>query len=165
MLANWRHYNIEHLVEIAMCHVGGTTFVDQDQYDNSDYSETKTGSIRTHDGMATITGVVSDAGQAKCGDLRVIIHNQFNNTLHYYFLPKAYWETIREYGSSNRRVLRAQYNAATDTIYKWRRYRVASFHQLAVMPSTVSDPNHYAPLACPFNHLFNWDAAADAAVT
>jgi hypothetical protein len=160
MLANWRHYNIEHLVEIAMCHVGGTTFVDDDRYDNSDYSDTKTGSIRTHDSVATITGVVSSSKKdpkSKEGDLRVVMHNQFDNTLHYYFFPKKCWEErLREHGDCHSRELRSHYNRSTDTVTKWSSYRVASFRDLALMPSTITAPGQYVPPASPRNTLFEW---------
>lgn len=144
-----RHYNVEHIVEDAMCRIGGYTWLDAHTHDNSDYSETKTGTIRTHDSVATISNIVTDRGQVKCGDIRAVIYNQFDHGLHYYFLPKAYWESIREYGKSNATVLRSSYNANTDTISKWKNYRVRSFHELAQMRSTVSDPHSYTALGTP----------------
>ena len=151
-----RHYNVEHIVETAMALIGGYEFVDEHTHDNSDYSETKTGTIRTHDSVATISNIVTDAGQAKCGDIRAVIYNQFDHGLHYYFLPKAYWESIREHGRCNGNILRSSYKADIDRISKWRDYRVNTFHELAMMPSTVSSPYEYTPLNTPKNTLFMW---------
>jgi len=160
LLANHRHYNIEHLVEVAMCHVGaGLTFVDQDAWDNSDFSDTKTGSIRTHDSMATITGVVSGTAKKpnpKAGDLRVVMHCQFTDSLHYYFMPRARWDLLREYSDNHFRSLRAKYHAATDTIPRWQSFRVASFRDLALMSSTITIPGQFVPVNCPRNTLFEW---------
>ena len=156
LVAHHRHYNVEHIVEDAMCRIGGYTWVDQHTHDNSDYSETKTGTIRTHDSVATISNIVTDRGQVKCGDIRAVIYNQFDHSLHYYFLPKAYWESIREYGKSNGTVLRSSYNAATDTVSKWKKYRVNTFHELAQTPSTISNPHSYTALGTPKNTLFDW---------
>jgi len=156
LIRHHRHYNVEHISEYAMCQLGGYTWVDQDTHDNSDYSETKTGTIRTHDSVATISGIMTERGQVKCGDIRAVIYNQFDHSLHYYFLPKAYWESIREYGKSNATILRSSYNPQTDTVSKWKNYRVRSFHELAQMKSTVSDPYSYTALDSPKNTLFDW---------
>lgn len=156
LVEHWRHYNVEHIVEDAMSRIGGYGFVDQHTHDNGDYSDTKTGSIRRHDSVATISGIISDGGQPKCGDIRAVIYNQFDHKLHYYFLPKAYWESIREYGRSNANILRSSYNPQTDTVSKWQRYRLDSFHELAQMQTTVTDPHSYTPLDTPKNTLFTW---------
>ena len=157
--SRWRHYNVEHMVEDAMAHVGGYEYVNQDHYDNTDYSETKTGTLRTHDSIATITNIVSDRGnKAKVGDIRAVIYNQFDHGLHYYFLPKAYWESIREHGKSNCTILRSSYKADVDRVSKWRDYRVDTFHELAQMPSTVTTPYDYTPLDTPKNTVFMWPA-------
>lgn len=153
---HWRHYNVEHIVEDAMCRIGGYEFVDAHTHDNSDFSETKTGTIRRHDRTATISGILSDGGQSKCGDIRAVIYNQFRDELHYYFMPRAEWEEIREWGQANKNVLRAKYDPDTDQIYKWQRFRVGTFEQLARQPATVTSPWHFQCLASPRNRLFDW---------
>ena len=153
----WRHYNVEHIVEDAMAHVGGYEYINEDHYDNSDYSETKTGTLRTHDSTATITNIVSDKGnKAKVGDIRAVIFNEYTGQLEYFFLPKAEWEALREYGDANKRILRARYNANTGKIIRWERFRVPNFETLAKQPATVSSPYHYQPLDTPKNTLFDW---------
>ena len=160
LIEHHRHYNVEHIVEDAMCRLGGYEFVDAHTHDNSDFSETKTGTIRTHDSVATISGIISDGGTAKCGDIRAVIYNQFKQELQYYFLPKAEWEDIREYGKSNANILRATYNPDTDVIYKWQRFRVGSFLELAQQKSTVSSPYEFAVKASPKNTLIDWNPKA-----
>lgn len=141
---HWRDFNVEHLVEQAMAELGGYEFVDAHHYDNSDYSDTKTASINTHDRFATVGSILSrDGGTAKQGDLRVVLYNPYYDRLDYYFMPKAGWESIREYGQANRNKLRAKYNPDLDQVYKWHQWRVPTFKDLALMPSTVKDPHEY----------------------
>jgi hypothetical protein len=155
---HWRHYNVEHMVEDAMAHVSGCyQYVNEDHYDNTDYSETKTGTLRTHDSTATITNIVSDKGnKAKVGDIRAVIYNEYTGLLEYFFMPKAEWECLREYGESNKRILRARYNPNTGKILKWERFRVPDFETLAKTASTVSSPYEFQPTDTPKNTLFDW---------
>ena len=157
ILANWRHYNVEHIVEVAMCRVGNYEFVDEDYYDNSDFSETKTGTCRRHDRTAVISGILSrHTDTPKAGDIRAVIYNEFTEELDYFFLPKAQWEDLREYGESNKRLLRTKYNVHTDRYSKWEQFRVNSFKDLACMPSTMTSIGSYAALDSPKNVLFSW---------
>ena len=153
----WRHYSVEHIVEDAMAHVGGYQYVNADHYDNTDYSETKTGTLRTHDSTVTLTNIVSDkGGKAKVGDIRAVIYNEYTEQLEYFFFPKAEWELMREYGDSNKRILRARYNPATGKIAKWERFREKDFETLATKPATVTSPHSYTPADSPRNTLFDW---------
>jgi hypothetical protein len=157
LLTRWRHYNVEHIVEDAMAHVGGYRYVDENHYDNSDFSETKTGTLRQHDRTATISAILSrHGGKAKVGDIRAVIYNEFTAELEYYFLPKAEWECLREYGASNSTILRAKYNPETNTIYKWQRFRKPTFEALAQEPSTVTSAHEFQELDTPKNTLFDW---------
>ncbi len=152
---HWRDFNVEHLVEQAMCLVGGYEFVDAHHYDCSDYSDSKTASINTHDRFATVGSILSRDGQEpKWGDLRVVLYNPYYDRLDYYFMPKAGWESIREYGAANRNKLRAKYNPELDIVYKWNQWRVPDFKTLARMPSTVTDPQEYKTAQTHFTQLF-----------
>ena len=156
--SRWRHYNVEHIVEDAMAHVGGYEYVNEKHYDNTDYSETKTGTLRTHDSIATITNIVSDRGnKAKVGDIRAVIYNEYTEQLEYFFMPKAKWELLREHGNSNKRILRAKYNPATGKIAKWEQFRVKDFETLAKTPATITSPHEYTVLDTPRNTLFDWE--------
>lgn len=163
LLANWRHYNSEHMVEDAMARVGGYEFVDAHHWDNSDYSDTKTATIG-YNHVATVTGILSDRARSpKGGDLRVVLYNPVYDRLDYYFMPKAGWENIREYGVANCDRLRASYNADFDVIHKWKQWRVKDFETLARMPATVAAPNTFTPISNFFD-LFAWTDDADVAV-
>jgi hypothetical protein len=157
----WRHYNVEHIVEDAMAHVGGYSYVDKDHYDNSDYSETKTGTCRQHDRTATISSIISrHTKTAKAGDIRAVIYNEFTGNLDYFFLPKAEWELLREHGEANCSILRTKYQPATDVYTKWQRFRLGDFETLARTPSTVTSPHDYALADTPRNTLFDWNPKA-----
>jgi hypothetical protein len=161
MMTYWKHYNVEHIVEDAMCRVGGYEFVDEHSYDNTDYSDTKTASISSHDSIAVVGNILTPNQQKpKVGDLRVVVYNPYKERLDYYFFDKAGWEDIREWGQANRGRLRASYNSDLDTIVKWQRFRVKDFETLAKMPSTVTDPNSYQTANTPKNTLFDWNPPA-----
>lgn len=157
LMQRWRHYNVEHIVEDAMAHVGGYQYVDEDHYDNSDYSETKTGTLRIHDRTATISGIISRHTKTpKAGDIRAVIFNEFTSRLDYFFLPKHNWETMREYGQANDSILRTKYTIDWDRYTKWNRFRVSDFETLAKIPSTISHPSVYTATPSPKNTLFDW---------
>jgi len=157
LMEDWGLFNVERIVEEQMAALGGYDRVDATGYDNSDYSETKTGTVRRHDRTATITSILTERTRtAKVGDIRAVMYNEFTERLDYFFLPKAYWETIREYGKSNSDILRARYSPSTDSIHKWQDHRVDSFLELAVKLSTVSSPYEYRELDTPKNTLFDW---------
>jgi hypothetical protein len=157
LLSNWRHYNVEHIVEDAMAVVGGYQYVDCDHYDNSDYSETKTGTCRQHDRTATVSGIISrHTKTAKVGDIRAVIYNEFTGNLDYFFMPKAAWELTREYGDANCSILRTKYQPAIDVYTKWERFRVESFEILAKTPATVTSAHEFKELDTPKNSLFEW---------
>jgi len=157
MLSNWRHYNVEHIVEVAIARVGGYKFVDENHYDNSDYSETKTGTCRIHDSMAAIGNIISKRGGIpKLGDIRAVIYNEFTTELEYFFMPKADWEDMREYGNANKNILRARYNAYNGKYNKWEQFRVESFEKLARKRSTINKHGYIAKNS-PKNTLFTWE--------
>jgi hypothetical protein len=158
LLSNWRHYNVEHIVEDAMARVGGYEYVNADHYDNSDYSETKTGTLRKHDKTVSISNIISRyTSTPKAGDIRAVIFNEFTTLLEYFFMPKAGWESIREYGDANKDILRAKYNPNTGIINKWEQFRVPDFETLAKMPATVTSPYEFKELDTPKNTLFDWN--------
>jgi hypothetical protein len=145
LLKNWRHYNVEHIVEDAVCRVGGLVFVDEHHWDNSDYSDTKTATIGWG-GVACVNGILSDKGHVpKAGDLRVVVYNPYYTRLDYYFIPKAGWESIREYGAANCDKLRAKYSWEFDRIHKWHQWQVKDFETLAKTPATITKPHEFTP--------------------
>jgi hypothetical protein len=150
-------FNTERLVELTMAHVGGYEFLDEDGYDFSDYSDSKTASIGN--GSVAVVGNIlgrGKSGEPKVGDLRVVLYNPYKARLDYYFMPKAGWESIREYGDANKGKLRAKYSPDLDCVYKWRQWQCPDFETLAKTPSTIQQLNQWAPAATPRMQLFVW---------
>ena len=156
LIDNWQHFNTEHLTEVAMARVGGYEFIDENHYDNSDYSDTKTTSIarainkRTNASSYRISigNVVSKRGSvAKYGDLRVVMYNPCWDRLDYYFLPKAEWDPgLREYGDANKDKIRATYNPDLDHVLGWDpSWKCNSFEELASRTSTITNPQLWVP--------------------
>ena len=138
-LANPSHYNVEHLVELTMAHVGGYKFVDGDLHDFSDGSECKTASIEERlNGLATtshpgmISGIMTKSGAVKQGHLRNVIYNPHLDELLYIFLPKDVWDPyMREFGQANKNKLRFTWNSDKNIITKFKGYYCTDFVQLA----------------------------------
>jgi hypothetical protein len=138
-LANPSHYNVEHLVELAMAHVGGYSFVDGELFDFSDGTECKTASIaptlasRQVDSFAgNIPSIMTTSGGVKKGHIRSVIYNPHLDELKYVFLPKDVWDPhMREWGDANKRRIRFSWNRATDRIKKFDGYMCKDFVELA----------------------------------
>jgi hypothetical protein len=158
VVTNWEDYNVERLVEKAMAELGDYEHVDAYYYDFSDFSDSKTATIgKEGNSWKVAVGNVIKKGpdsKAKAGDLRVVVYNGYDGSLQYYFMPKAEWEAIREYGSCNKGKLRATYSPHQDVIYKWRDWRVDSFEELSKMPATVDQPHQFVPKSS-FSLLFS----------
>lgn len=145
VLTNPNHYNAEHLVEETMSIIGGYQYINANGFDFSDGSDCKTATLSSHDNTATITSIA-----AKIGDLRVVLHNQYYDRLDYYFMSRAGWETVREWGAAHENELRARYNKDLDVIPRWDKWRVGSFKELCLMPATIS-PNKVIGLPRGYN--------------
>jgi|APCry1669189534_1035231.scaffolds.fasta_scaffold134668_2 hypothetical protein len=131
-------FNVEHLVEECFPTIGKFKFVDGIGYDNSDYSEDKTASIRlrplsknTYAGE--ISGVSRANGNEKIGALRCIIYNPHTESLKFYFLPKKVWKNmITIHPTSKIGKIVFSYNLKKDTIRKFEGFECKSFRQLAL---------------------------------
>ena len=158
MILDWEDYNVERMVEKAMAAVGGYKHVDAHYYDFDDFSDSKTASI-TKEGKVwkvSVGNIVKKGpdSKAKAGDLRVVVYNSYDGSLQYYFMPKAEWEAIREYGEANKDKLRANYSPFEDVVYKWKQWRVDSFEELAKKPATITEPHQFVPKSS-FSMLFD----------
>lgn len=156
-MKNPDYFNVERLVELTMAHVGGYEFLDEDGYDFSDFSDSKTATIGN--GSVAVVGNIlgrGKSGEAKVGDLRVVLYNPYKSRLDYYFMPKAGWESIREYGDANKGRLRAKYSEDLDTVFKWRQWQCPDFETMAKMQSTVTSATSWQPANTPTAMLFAW---------
>lgn len=136
------HFNIPRLVEECFAAVGPYDFVDGEHYDFSDFSDSKTASIRlnpirpgynSHTGE--ISGVETSGGGQKAGALRCIIYNPHKDggELKFYFLPRHFWaNNITLHPSSGIGKIMYTYNRVYDTIVKFHGYECEDFEELAL---------------------------------
>ena len=135
------HFKVERLVEECLAALGPYEFVDGDHYDFSDFSDSKTASIRlnpvqpgrnTH--IGEIAGVETAGGGQKAGSLRCTIYNPHKpgGELKFYFLPRSFWKNyITIHPSSGVGKIMYSYNRVHDDIVKFSGYECSSFKELA----------------------------------
>lgn len=140
-LSNPMIFNVERLVEESLAAVGPYRFVDGEHYDFSDYSDSKTASIRlnplrvgnnTYGGE--ISGVETAGGGQKAGALRCTIYNPHvdGGGLKFYFLPRNKWcQHITIHPSSGIGKVMYTYNRIHNDIIKFDGYQLDTFEQLA----------------------------------
>ena len=82
-------FSMTHLVEqmMAMNSNSAYTFIDEIHRDNSDNSETKTGTLHISKSSAEISSVRSKFGKLKIGAIRAVILNPILNKLHFLYIP------------------------------------------------------------------------------
>jgi hypothetical protein len=124
------YFNVEFLVEEALAAVGGYRFVDEEGYDFSDYSDSKTTTVNANTGIVTIGSV-----ETKVGALRITAYHPGKNCLDYFFVPARDLSRVKMpcYGKSQfkERIL-FTYSKKYHDNYGWfEDYRVASFVELA----------------------------------
>lgn len=129
-LGNANIFNVERLVEESLAHIGGYKFVDEDGYDFTDYSDSKTTSIN----LKTRAGSIGSV-ENKVGALRITAYNPFKQGLDYFFVPKRELARIKKpcYGVNDHkeRVL-FTYSKVKDNDYGYfEDYRLGDFKSLA----------------------------------
>jgi hypothetical protein len=77
-------FDIAKLVEQSLSAVGPYAFVDEEGYDFSDYSDSKTVSINARSRKAEINSV-----ETKIGALRITAYNPFKDSVDYFYVPKS----------------------------------------------------------------------------
>jgi hypothetical protein len=84
-------FNMEHLVEqmMALNSNNAYVFVDGVHHDNSDMSDTKTGTLHANSkqSIAEISNVRSSFGVLKSGAIRAVVLNPILNKFHFLFIP------------------------------------------------------------------------------
>jgi hypothetical protein len=141
-------FNIEHLIELTMAHVGGYEFIDADHCDFSDGSECKTSSVSPNPVKAgrntyrlEISNVVSPGGSMKSGDVRVVLYNPHTCSATYYFIPQNKLESvgINYHPTTGIGRIFATWNSVTNKVPKLEPYKVNSFEELASkLPTTLA---------------------------
>lgn len=137
---NPKIFNIEHLIELTMAHVGGYDFTNAEHSDFSDGTECKTGSIRPSPSKAggksyglEISSIVSAGGTIKAGDVRAVIYNPHTGSQTYYYIPqnKLTDLSINYHPTTGIGRIFATWNSVTNKIPKLENYKVDSFEELA----------------------------------
>lgn len=138
-LKNPQHYNVEVMVEEALAHIGPYTRTDKALSDFSDYSDSKTSSIRVKSTTNSsnifcgeIRNVSTISGNDKIGALRCIIYNPHREQLLYYFLPKLIWTPMISRTKLKTAGIFFTYNIQYNDITKFVGYECDSFEELAL---------------------------------
>jgi hypothetical protein len=100
-----------------------------------DKSDCKFVSLQNHHSKGSricINGIQTSSGVKKQGSLRVVIFNDKENCLMYYFIPKSFWENkINIDGASNQGRVIINYHITSKQFKKIEQFRCKSFEELA----------------------------------
>lgn len=122
-------FNVERLIEESLAAVGPYQFVDEEGYDFTDFSDSKTTTINATSRAACVSSV-----ETKIGALRITAYNPFKDSADYFFVSKRDMKYVKSpcYGvnSHKERVL-FTYTPKGDTYNMFEDYRVRSFEDLA----------------------------------
>jgi hypothetical protein len=122
-------FNIERLVEESLAAVGPYEFVDQEGYDFTDLSDSKTTTINANTRVGTISSV-----ETKIGALRITAYNPFKESADYFYVSKRDMKYVKSpcYGNNDHkeRIL-FKYSTKGDAYGMFEDYRVKSFEELA----------------------------------
>ena len=123
-------FNIERLVEESLAALGSYKFVDEEGYDFTDYSDSKTTSVNQKTYVVTISSV-----ETKIGALRITAYNPFKEAADYFFVPKSDLSRVKRacYGvHEHKERIVFTYSKIHEDDYGWfEDYRVGSFKELA----------------------------------
>ena len=142
-LSDPNFFNIEHMVEVAMANVGGYNWVDATGYDfdDEDFSDAKTCTLRKHDSQFAIGRV-----ERKIGSLRIVMYNEITDDIDYFYLTRLGRESQIEKGyikaDRNQERIRARYNESRKDYNKFEKFRVNSFTDLATMTDKKMEKRH-----------------------
>jgi hypothetical protein len=123
------HFNIERLIEESLAAVGPYRFVDEDGYDFSDLSDSKTTTINANTRVATISNV-----ETKIGALRITAYNPFKESVDYFYVSKRDLKYVKSpcYGvHDHKERIKFTYSSRGDAYGMFEDYRVKSFTELA----------------------------------
>ena len=131
------HFNIERLVEESLAHRGPYGFVDENGYDFTDYSDSKTATVVCNGGQSQSKVLIIDSVENKIGALRITAYNPYNVSVAYFYVPKRDVRLLKENtgtrGSAytQKERIRATWSQAQDHYNKLEHYRVNTFLDLA----------------------------------
>ena len=130
-------FNIERLVEESLAHRGDYEFVDEDGYDFSDYSDSKTATVVNNGGQKPTKAVIIQGVENKIGALRTTVYNPYNESVAYFYIPKRDVRLLKENSGTagsqytQKERIRAYWSHSQDHYNKLEHYRVNTFLDLA----------------------------------
>jgi hypothetical protein len=122
-------FNIERLIEESLAAVGPYKFVDQEGYDFSDLSDSKTTTVNANTRTGTIGSV-----ETKIGALRITAYNPFKESADYFYVSKRDMKYVKSpcYGvNDHKERILFKWSEKGDTYNMFEDYRVNSFEALA----------------------------------
>jgi hypothetical protein len=123
-------FNIERLIEETLAAVGPYRYVDEEGYDFTDYSDSKTTTINANTRVGTISSV-----ETKIGALRITAYNPFKDAADFFYVSKRDLKYVKSpcYGvNDHKERILFTYTAKGDTYNTFDDYRVKDFRELAL---------------------------------
>lgn len=123
-------FNIERLIEETLAAVGPYRYVDEEGYDFTDYSDSKTTTINANTRVGTIGSV-----ETKIGALRITAYNPFKDAADFFYVSKRDLKYVKSpcYGvNDHKERILFTYTAKGDTYNTFDDYRVKDFRELAL---------------------------------
>jgi hypothetical protein len=123
-------FNIERLIEETLAAVGPYQFVDEEGYDFTDLSDSKTTTINANTRVGTVSSV-----ETKIGALRITAYNPFKDAADFFYVSRHDLKYVKSpcYGVNyhKERIL-FTYSSKGDTYGMFEDYRVGTFRELAL---------------------------------
>jgi hypothetical protein len=122
-------FNVERLVEESLAAVGPYEFVDEEGYDFTDLSDSKTTTINANTRVGTIGSV-----ETKIGALRITAYNPFKDAADYFYVSKRDLKYVKSpcYGvNDHKERILFTYSKRGDNYNMFEDYRVRNFEELA----------------------------------
>ena len=122
-------FNIERLIEETLAAVGPYRYVDEEGYDFTDYSDSKTTTINANTRVGTISSV-----ETKIGALRIIAYNPFKDAADFFYVSKRDMKYVKSpcYGvNDHKERIVFTYSKKGDNYGMFEDYRVENFKELA----------------------------------
>ena len=123
-------FNIEHLIEETLAAIGPYQFVDEEGYDFTDLSDSKTTTINANTRVGTVSSV-----ETKIGALRITAYNPFKDAADFFYVSKRDLQYVKSpcYGvNSHKERILFTYSTKGDTYGMFEDYRVETFGELAL---------------------------------
>jgi hypothetical protein len=128
-LKHYDIFNIERLIEESLAAIGPYKFVDEEGYDFTDLSDSKTTTINANTRVGTISSV-----ETKIGALRITAYNPFKDSADYFYVSRRDMKYVKSpcYGvNDHKERILFKWTEKGDTYNMFEDYRVKSFQELA----------------------------------